>query len=314
MDDSIQPGLRLRDYQLIERLALGGMAEVWRARETSADQPVVIKMILPHLAEEPEFRQMFAAEAKLAPSLVHPNIVRCFELGVAEGRHFIALEFVSGRTVRQLQERLWEQHKLLPRWLVLRVALDVCLALDYAHERRDAEGRSLGIVHRDITPENVMSDFSGVTKVLDFGVAKGSDELTPPGGSRIKGKLAYLSPEQIVVERHIPVDRRTDVYAVGAVLYELLTGVQPFRAANDMALLLKIPREMPTPPSVIAPWVPSRLSAVVMKALSKSKVDRHQSAAELSEELGACLQLEGIDATERLVADLMKTYFGDNGR
>lgn len=304
----------LGGYQLFKRLALGGTAEVWLARSSITSQLVVIKSILSHLVDEPEFLRMFKAEASLVSSLKHPNIVQCFELSQGQGRTFIAMEFVLGRTLRQIQQVLFDQHKLMPRWFVLRVALDLCEALEHAHTQRDGDGRLLGIVHRDITPENVIVSFSGVTKVLDFGIAKATHDMTPPGGSQIKGKLAYLAPEQIIVEGGTPVDQRTDIYGTGALLYEMMTGLQPFRAANDMALLLRIPRDTPPPASEIAPWVPSKLGVVVMKALAKRPEDRFQSAGELGEELTACLRAEGTDATEQRVAEFMRSLFSKEDR
>lgn len=290
------------------------MAEVWLARSVVTSRLVVIKSILPHLADDPDFLRMFKAEATLARSLDHPNIVRCFELGRGLGRTYLAMEFVLGRTSRQIQQALLKQHKLMPRWFALRIAIDLCNALEHAHGLRGENGRLLGIVHRDITPENIMISFSGVTKVLDFGIAKAAHDTTPPGGSQIKGKLAYLAPEQIIAEGRNRVDHRTDVYGTGAVLYEMMTGVQPFRAANDMALLLKIPKDTPIPASEIAPWVPSKVGAVVMKALAKRPDDRFQSARELGEELIDCLRSEGSDATQQRITEFMRSLFDKEDR
>jgi eukaryotic-like serine/threonine-protein kinase len=313
----IQQGGRLGRYQLITRLATGGMAEVWLARATGAkgfQKTVVVKTILPHLADDPDFLRMFIDEALLAAALNHPNIVQIFDLGQIGEQHFIAMEFILGRTMRQVQRVLRKQRKVMPPWLVLRVAVSVCDALDYAHSRRGDNDELLGIVHRDVTPENIMISFSGVTKVVDFGIAKATTSGNVTRAGKIKGKLSYLAPEQILNAGRIPADRRTDIYALGVLLYEMLTGVRPFRAPNDMALLLKIPKEIPTAPSEIARWVPTRLSNIVMKAMDKQPANRFQHARELGEELEAFLTSVGTYPSERHVSAYMCKLFDEEER
>lgn len=313
----IQQGGRLGRYQLITRLATGGMAEVWLARATGAkgfQKTIVVKTILPHLADDPDFLNMFINEALLAAALNHPNIVQIFDLGQIGERYFIAMEFIVGRTMRQIQRLLRKKHKVMPVWLVLRVMVAVCDALDYAHNRRGDDGELLGIVHRDITPENIMISFSGVTKVVDFGIAKATTSAMITQGGKIKGKLSYLAPEQIIPNGKAQVDRRTDIYALGVVLYEMLTGVRPFRASNDIALLLKIPKELPTAPSEIARWVPTRLSDIVMRALEKNPEKRFQSGRELGADLEGFLTSVGMYPTERQVSEYMCKLFDEEER
>jgi serine/threonine protein kinase len=317
MSQPIQQGGRLGRYQLITRLATGGMAEVWLGRATGAkgfQKTIVVKTILPHLADDPDFLRMFIDEALLAAALNHPNIVQIFDLGQIGDHYFIAMEYILGRTMRQVQRVLRKQRKVMPPWLVLRVAVAVCDALDYAHNRRGDDGDLLGIVHRDVTPENIMISFSGVTKVVDFGIAKATTGAVMTRAGKIKGKLAYLAPEQIVNAEKALVDRRTDIYALGVVLYEMLTGVRPFRAPNDMALLLKIPKEVPTPPCEIARWVPTRLSNIVMRAMAKDAGERFQEARDLGEDLETFLTSVGTYPTERHVSAYMCKLFGEEER
>jgi serine/threonine protein kinase len=293
------------------------MAEVWLARATGAkgfQKTVVVKTILPHLADDPDFMNMFVNEALLASVLDHPNIVQIFDLGQIGERYYIAMEYIVGRTLRQVQRVLRKQHKVMPIWFVLRVAIAVCDALDYAHTKRGDDGALLGFVHRDITPENIMISFTGVTKVVDFGIAKATAGAAITQGGKIKGKLSYLAPEQILPHTKSRVDGRTDIYALGIVLYEMLTGVRPFRAANDIALLLKIPKEIPTPPCEIARWVPQRLSAIVMRALEKKMDARYQTAKEMGAEIESYLTSVGMYPAERQIGEYMTKLFSEESR
>jgi serine/threonine protein kinase len=293
------------------------MAEVWLARATGVkgfQKTIVIKTILPHLADDPEFLRMFIDEALLAAALNHPNIVQIFDLGQIGETYFIAMEHILGKTMRQVQRFLRKQRKVLPLWLVLRMAVSVCDALQFAHDKRGDDGKLLRIVHRDVTPENIMISFSGVTKVVDFGIAKASSVANVTRAGKIKGKLSYLAPEQIVRAGKAPVDRRSDIYATGVMLYELLTGVRPFRADNELDLLRKITKEDPASPSEVAHWVPSRLNDIVMKAISKDWKARYQHAAELGEDLEVFLTSLGAYPTERNIAGYMCKLFDEKER
>lgn len=298
-------GVELDRFQLINKLAIGGMAEIWLARDVDSDQPVVIKAVLAHLSEDPLFLNLFHAEAAIARQLDHPNIIRFITQGERRGIHYLALEYISGPTLRAVHDALTARRKAVPPWFVLHVVAEVCRGLDYAHQRRDDGGQWLEIVHRDITPDNVMITTSGVAKIVDFGVAKSSSAGAPDTSGQLTGKLAYLAPEQILDPCEVTVDRRTDVYALGVLLYEMLTGIQPFRASNDMALLFKIPREVPTPPSTIARWIPSRLSATIMRAMAKSPEQRFQTTAKLADELGEGLSFLGEQVDAVRVAELI---------
>jgi serine/threonine protein kinase len=280
-------GSRLGRYELKSRIAVGGMAEVWLAEASGISgfkKTVVLKTILPQYAHEPSFVRMLTNEAVLASGLSHANIVQIFDLGEIDGTYFIAMEYIAGLTLRQVQRMVAQQSARAPIWLVLHVMMSVCDALDYAHGFA-AEGHPQ-MVHRDVSPENVMLSYAGVTKVLDFGIAKArSGHLTQPG--TLQGKFAYMSPERIGSETQT--DLRSDIYSIGVMLYELLVGRQPFQEVNELQLLGRILDHEPPAPREAAPWVPESLEKIVQKAMAKDPARRHQTAAELREDLSRFL-------------------------
>ncbi|MBI5542458.1 MAG: serine/threonine protein kinase, partial [Deltaproteobacteria bacterium] len=231
------------------------MAEVWLARlsgESGFRKTFVLKILLPHLAEDAACVRMFISEALLGSVLDHPNIVPIFDHGKARESYFIAMEFVSGHTLRSIERSVKKAGGKLPFWLVARTVVAVCDALEYAYSLKDENGVPMMIVHRDITPENVMISFKGVTKVLDFGIAKISTAAIKTEVGVIKGKLAYLAPEQIIGTSP-DADARIDLYALGVVLYELLAGIRPFQGANELALFKEIVDKEPAPPRKFEP-------------------------------------------------------------
>jgi len=286
----MQPGDTLGKYTIESLIAMGGMAEVWLATASGVGgfkKQVVLKTILPQLAENPDFVHMFVNEALLAAKLNHPNIVQIFDLGQADGRYFIAMELVLGRTLRQISRIRRRQNKLLPPWFVLHVVKGVADGLSYAHEFSDEKGQRLGLVHRDVTPENVMITFTGAVKLLDFGVAKATQTPSLTRAGTIKGKYAYLSPEQA---RGLPADQRCDTYAAGIILYELLTGVRPFWADNEIMLLRKVAVGNPPRPREVSKWLPQELDDIIVKALAFRPEDRHSEVGQLEEEISAFLK------------------------
>jgi eukaryotic-like serine/threonine-protein kinase len=282
--DGLGPGVQVGRYLLQSRLASGGMADVWLATAKGASgfqKTVVLKTILPRLADNPEFVKMFINEALLAAALEHPNIVHIFDLGQAGDAYYIAMEYIAGRTLRQVQRALRnKERRVPPPWFVLSVASSVCDALHYAHNRRDDSGKPLNIVHRDVTPENIMIAFTGDIKVLDFGIAKASTAATQTQVGTLKGKFAYMAPEQVAgaARAGAPADPRFDIYALGVLLYECLTGVRPFRAGNELMLLRQILEEEPEPPSKRASWIPKALERIIMTAMARDPAERYQSA------------------------------------
>lgn len=299
---------KIGPYLLLTPLAHGGMAEVWLARRenTSSDeQPIVLKTILPSLASFPEFVSMFVNETKVATQLRHPNIVQVYESGCHANHHYIAMEYVVGRTLRQILWRATQFNKLFPVWFALEVAASICDALDYVHGQVDPEGRPLRLLHRDVTPENVMVSFCGEIKLLDFGIARA---LSLPSMTRVgtlKGKFAYLAPELLDVDRASQVDSRSDLYSLGVVLYECLTGVRPYQAEHDAQLVqivLDKSRVAP-PPSTVAPWIPESLDRIVQRCIAKLPDERFQSARAMRTAIRDFMKDTGLCPTQYHVAD-----------
>jgi serine/threonine protein kinase len=300
---------RLGRYEILGQLARGGMAEVWLAVSRGVGgfaKRCVLKTIIPELVENPDFVQMFINEALLAARLNHPNIVQIFDLGQIEDRYFIAMEYVPGRTLRQISRECRRRGRLTPPWFLLRTLAAVADGLHYAHGQRDDEGRPLSLVHRDITPENVMVTFTGSVKILDFGVAKASAAASTTRAGMLKGKYAYISPEQV---QGYPADRRSDVYAMGVMLYELTTGVRPFRADNDLDLLRQVVEGEPRSPRELARWIPSTLDRLILDCLARDPEQRPQSAAELGASIEQLLQQAADHHTQRDLGLFISAFY-----
>lgn len=308
---AIARGTQLGRYLLTSHLATGGMGEVWLAREHGADEVVVIKSLLPHLAADPELVRMFVNEARVAAALSHPSIVRLIELGCSASGHYIAMEYIDGYTLRELLTRAQERGKVVPPWLVCQVVGEVCGALEYAHDATDVDGNALGFVHRDLTPDNVMVTRTGDTKLLDFGLARVAPDPATQSGI-LKGKFAYLAPERISADSSAPPpDRRVDIYAIGVLMYELLTGVQPFRAPSVVGLLRAIveAESQPQAPRELAPWVSPELEAIVLRALCKAPEERFQTAGDVRQAVCGHLATSGLFPTKRHVAAQLEALF-----
>ncbi len=288
MSDTFVPG-RFGRYTLVDKLAVGGMAEVFRAKsygEGGVERLVVLKRILPGLLEQPSFQAFFLSEARLSMLLEHPNVVRVYDFDEAEGRHFLAMEHVSGPDLRHLLTVLARTHETIPRPLVLFIMREVARGLAYAHQLKGSDGRHLGIVHRDVSPSNVFLAYDGRVKIGDFGIATGHEE---PTQGWILGKLSYISPEQAAGKT---VDARADLFSFGAVLYELLTGRKAFQA-EDKAAQLRLSREgRYTPAERLVPDLPAELALLLRRLLSPDPDDRPQHAGEVEAALTAMLPLE----------------------
>ncbi|MFL5319493.1 MAG: protein kinase domain-containing protein [Myxococcaceae bacterium] len=268
-------------YQLIKRLATGGMAQIYLARQLGLEgfqKQLVVKRILPHLAENEEFVRMFLQEARIAARLNHPNVVQIFDFGAEAESYFIAMEYIHGEDVRRVWKRAEAQGESIPVPLVCRVVLDAAAGLDYAHKKADDAGRPLNIVHRDVSPQNILITFEGGVKVVDFGIAKAADQATVTRSGVLKGKYSYMSPEQANGKR---VDNRTDIFALGIVLYELLTGTRLFKRSNDVQTLQAVMECKVAPPSEVDARVPKDLDPIVMRALELHPEDRYQTATEM---------------------------------
>nr|MDQ6894693.1 TonB family protein [Acidobacteriota bacterium] len=281
---------RFGQYEVLERIAAGGMAELSKARLSGVqgfEKIVAIKKILPHLADNDEFLTMFADEAKLAAQLNHPNIVHIFDLGKIEaGGYFIAMEYVEGRDLRSLLQSARDVGAPLPTPLAVYVASKIAAALDYAHRRRDPEGRELNIVHRDVSPPNILISYEGDIKLCDFGIAKAASKASQTQSGALKGKVQYMSPEQAWGR---PLDRRSDIFSLGCVLYEMLTEQKLFGGETDLSVLEKVRAAQVAPPSTINPEVGKNLDAAVLRALAREPEDRYGNASDMLRDLEAVL-------------------------
>ena len=265
-------------YQLLRKIASGGMGQVLLAKKGQDDfeKLVVIKRILPHLVEDEEFFTMFKDEAKITMRLDHPNIARINEFGVEHGVHFIEMEYVAGEDARRIEKRAAAANRGIPVGVIIRIIADAAAGLDFAHKARDAKGQPLNLVHRDVSPQNVLVGFDGSVKLIDFGVAKAAGRAQHTATGILKGKFPYMSPEQA---RGDELDPRSDVFALGIVLWELLTGRRLFKGENDLATQkLVLACQVPAPSSV-EPSVPAGLDPIVLKALAKDAADRYPDAA-----------------------------------
>lgn len=272
---------RLADFEVIRRLGAGGMAEVFLAKKRGAEgtyKLLVVKRILPAYGSSRRFKGMFAEEAQLATRLNHPNIVQVYDFqDYGEEGQLLSMEYVEGPDLRKVMRAANANKQRIPPWIAAYIASEVAKGLHYAHERRDEGGKPLDIVHRDVSPQNILLSFEGGVKIADFGIATANMFREEPGV--LKGKTAYMSPEQARGEK---VDRRTDIYSLGVVLHELLTG-RPLHGAADGQELLEIVRAgQVEPPSTFAREVPPELEAIVMRALAKNAEDRFQTAREFA--------------------------------
>lgn len=266
------------------------MAELFLAQESTTRHKLVIKRILPYLSHDEEFVQMFLDEARIAAQLDHPNIIQVYELGKIGEAIFLALEYVHGSDLRRLFEAEIAAGRAVPPDIAAYVVAQVCAGLHYAHFRTGRDGRPLGIVHRDVSPQNVMVGLDGAVKLVDFGIAKASAwvERSKPGV--IKGKYLYLAPEQLTGER---IDHRADLFAIGTLLYEVTTGVSPFQKPTTEAVLYAIRAEDPLPPHEVRRGYPIALSRIVMKCLTKDRERRYQSGEEIQVDLEEFLRSQG---------------------
>lgn len=268
-------------YQLLKRLARGGMGEVWLARQAGMqgfEKLVVIKRILPHLAEDEEFVNMFLDEGKIAAKLNHSNIVNIFDLG-QEGEYFyLAMEYLHGEDIRRIWKQAARAGTALPPALACRIIADACAGLDFAHKRTDERGEPLNIVHRDISPHNIIVTFDGAVKVIDFGIARARGRMAHTATGALKGRFEYMSPEHA---SGLEVDHRSDIFALGVVLWESLSGRRLFKRDSETATLLAVAQCQVPPPSELNADIPAELDAVLLKALAPRREDRFEDAAAL---------------------------------
>ncbi len=290
-------------YLLHEKIAQGGMAEVFLAtREGSIGgfkRRLAIKRMFSHLVEREEIINMFIDEARIAARLNHPNIVQIYDLGIVEKSFFIAMEYVEGLDLRRICEMGVNQKNFIPRPLAVYIASQVAMGLDYAHTRKDEQDQPMNIVHRDVSPQNVLVSSVGAVKVCDFGIAKAENRLTDTQIGEFKGKFSYMSPEQF---GHHDLDHRSDIFTLGILLYETTVGTRLFRASSEYETMRKVTDGDFHPPRRIRPDYSPRLEEIVLKALATEPDDRYQSAGELQEDLEDWLFEERVRTGPRQLA------------
>lgn len=306
-------GERLGRYQLRYEIASGGMATVYLARASGPggfERPIAIKRIHPHLAKKRDFVAMFLDEARVTARIVHPNVCSVFDFGEADGTWFLAMEYLVGQSLAAVLARLSLRPDLAasPRWLGLaaRIVADACEGLHAAHELRDETGTPMGVVHRDASPHNVFVTYDGAVKMVDFGVALAEGRSHQTQNRMLKGKLAYMPPEQV---RGEPLDRRADVWSIGVCLWELLAVRRLFALSSDAAILEAVARAPIHPPSAFAPAIPARLDAIVLRALSRDVDGRYPTARALGRDLGAFAASTGVGTGLADLAELMEELF-----
>jgi hypothetical protein len=298
----LEPGYRLGRYELLYPVGSGGMASVWAARlvaQHGFEKVVAIKTILPAFAGDPNFQRMFLDEARTSARIEHANVVRVVDLGDEGGVLFLVMEWVEGATLSNLCDAASEEGKSIPLGILLRIAADACAGLHAAHELEDRKGVPLDVVHRDVSPQNIMVSKQGVAKVIDFGIAKARDRTvreTEVGA--FKGKLQYLAPEQALAPKTI--DRRTDVWAMGAVLYRCIMDRAPYETENAVGAVAILQKK--EPPAPISDQVPAPIRAVVSRALEWAAEDRYPTAEALRVAIESAMFKSGIVASSADVA------------
>jgi eukaryotic-like serine/threonine-protein kinase len=297
--------------QLVRRLATGGMAEVFLAKVAGPmgfEKEVVVKRILPHLVEEDGFVEMLFTEARIAARLNHPNIVQIFDFGEADGTYYLAMEHIDGLDLRSLMKRVIAHRLALSPVFCAWVIATACEGLAFAHELRDpTTSKSLGLIHRDVSLDNILLSRQGGLKIVDFGIAKAADQSHSTRAGIIKGKLSYMAPEQLL---SVPLDRRVDVYALGVVFYELLTGRKPFNATTQSAMTKAILHEAPVPAVQRRPDLPEAVSRILDRALAKDRDQRYPDClafqSDLEDYILASGQKLGVHRIVQCVAKMLE--------
>ncbi|MFI5306756.1 MAG: serine/threonine protein kinase [Polyangiales bacterium] len=298
---------RLGRYELLHKIAAGGMAEIFLARQWGQGgffRDVVTKRLFPHYAEHEHALRMFQDEARLLAELSHPNIPQVYDLGNADGYWYLAMEYVRGVSLADLCRAAAKGSKPMPLAVAIGIVHQVCMALHHAHERRDREGRALRIVHRDVTPHNIMISLDAVVKVLDFGVAQTTARIDTDAGA-VRGTYAYMGPEQV---RGKPLDKRADVFAVGVILYELTTGRRLFRGTDVQVMTQVVEQDVP-PPSRLVESFPTDLESVVLGALTRDRGKRTPSAAHLALALDQFCMRQGLVTGPLVIAHYVRSLF-----
>jgi serine/threonine-protein kinase len=302
------PVVTFGQYELVRRLARGGMAEIFLAIERGmegVERQVVLKRIVPHMAEAEDFIAMFLDEARVAARFSHPNIAHVYNFGEVQGVYFMAMEYVDGMTLSALMRQC--RPGLIPVEIALRVVADVCAGLHHAHETRDLRDQLLGVVHRDVSPQNVMVSRAGAAKLLDFGVARASTQSHSTRAGQLKGKLGYIAPEQF---HNQPLDRRADVFSAGVVLHELLSGTRAFVRETEAATVNAILHD-DVPPLPAQAALPAGLEEVIGRALAKDPAHRYATALEMQAALEHLIGAAGITVSPFTVGQFVSAKMAE---
>ncbi len=299
-------------YQLLEKIAQGGMAEIFRGKALDfqgLERQVVIKRILPHIAASQEFVQMLIDEAKIAVMLNHGNIAQVYDLGKVGDDYFIVMEYVEGKSISQVMKRLKTVGQPMPIAFAVAICAEIANGLDYMHRKTDDEGHPLHIVHRDISPQNVILSVYGTVKIIDFGIAKAKNKVTVTDSGVLKGKFAYMSPEHA---EGMKLDHRNDIFSLGVILHELLTGERLFKGKNNQETVKRVKKARVSIPSERRPEIPETLDEIVLKALAKDRNQRYQSAGDFSRDLHRLLIQIAPDYTPQQLVEFLYDLFPEN--
>lgn len=303
--------VRFGKYTLIRKLAVGGMAELFLALQRSVagfEKLIVVKRVLPHLVKDESFIEMLLAEARIAATLNHPNVAHIYDVGSVDGQFYIAMEHIHGEDLRSLVRQMKKMNvTAFPLEHALAIVLGCCAGLAYAHDKKDLDGEPMGIVHRDVSPQNILVTFTGDVKLVDFGIAKaGRGQMEDTGSGQLKGKVPYMSPEQAQGEN---LDKRSDIFSLGIILFELCTGRRLFRGQNEMETLRKIVEEEYPRPRELNPNLSPRLEEIILRALEKSLDRRYQTARDMQADLEDYIRAEQLKVSSLSLGTWMQDLF-----
>ena len=296
-------------YILLETLATGGMAQLYKAKITGIEgfeKLVAIKMILPHLAKDADLVTSFIDEAKFAALLNHENNVQIYDFGNVDDSYFICMEYLSGKDLRAIAKTAEEKSLAISLEYALYICSRICAGLDYAHMLKDLQGRPLNLIHRDISPQNIFVTYEGAVKILDFGIAKAATQSTMTQFGMIKGKVAYMSPEQAAGE---VIDQRSDIFSTGILLYEMVTGARMFTGESTMQILAKVRETQYEPPESALPGLSLKVYAIIRRALTKEPDERYQSCGDMLADIEECMKDLSMRPSARGFAQYMKELF-----
>ncbi len=301
--------LRVGKYELLSELGSGGMATVYLARlqrEAGFERLVAVKRIHEHMSKEEKFRTMFLDEARIAARVQHPNVIQVTDFGVEEDAPYLVMEYINGENFAGVLRTCWKRGKPFPIPVAVRIVACACEGLHHAHDLKNAEGTPLDLVHRDVSPHNLMISYEGIVKLTDFGIAKAVDRVGLSRSGSLKGKITYMSPEQVLAQ---PLDRRSDVFALGTILFESTLGRRLFRAESEFETLQRIISAQVPFPTSIDPGYPKQLEAVIMRALAASPDDRYQTAREMQQDLEKYLAKTGKPVGTVEIGEVMEKLF-----